>query len=394
MDKQYPTFVKNFDLIIKNFKHHKRYLADKRLTQTEKKVLQAHCYIRDNKNRAALELLEQISETNEYLKAHINLLSGLAYNNISFFQRSKKRLEKAKITFQVYESKYLFLTLVNLYTCELNLLQNKEMNKIFQELSDLEFQNIHQDLVFKRIKFNFHIHTDEFEKAYEMLDDLYENFENFKVSVKPAFLIDVFNLAIKTDNFQLAYKSLDKLKTIKKYHLTENYKFMKALLDFIDSNQAIYITEGQLQKVPMLQHQLMCIKYLAMGDRESARKHWGELRETKPHVYLDNFETNMPKCLFSIALNKANSNRSKWTFEIHDRMSKTQKLQEIFSHLEDPIKKVDLYRLIYEQEAHDKNDLLKLSKLISKFRKKSTFKIQTQFDSYSVEVDKSQKKAG
>lgn len=384
MDSRFPTFVKNYDLIIKNFKHHKRYLADKRLTQTEKKILQAHCDIRNNENRKAIEQLSQITENNEYLRGVIALLTGVAQNNLSFFHQSIDKFKEAKEIFKKYESKYLFRSLINLYICNLNLFKLDEMKIAYNEMSELKL-NKSDELIFKRIEFNFYVHSEDYEVAYSLLDHLFECFDDFKSSIKPAFLIDVFNLGIKSDNIQLAYKALDQIKTIKKFHLTENYKFMKALLDYIDSDQMIYITPSQLKKVPLLQNQLMCIKYLAAGDRSSALDHWKELQKSTPETYLDNFELLMPKSLFSIALAKANAKRSKWTFEIHNRMSKVQKLDTIFHHLEDPIKKADLYRLIYEEEARDKEDLLKLSKLISKYRKKSPLEIKTQMDSYAVD---------
>ena len=383
----YPTFNLLFDFIIKDFKNHKTYLGDKRLTKFEKRVLEAYCLIRSNKNKEAVEHIYGKSPINLYFSGHKELVLGIAKNNTGDFEEAQIHLEFSLEIFEEMSSSFVFYSLVNLFTLFSNMGNIEVAIRFYERIKCLAKDEVRSTSVKKRVEFSYFILTGNYKEAFRLLDVLLEDIESFPPSERPIIFIDMFNLGIKTKNFKVCESSLVFLKKVKKFQLTENFKFMSSLLSFLLEGKPVYLRYEDLESVPVLADQTMTIKYLSQGDRCQASRYWARLAESAPNTYGENFAYFGGASVFSLCLEKVNMSRVKWNIVIEPSDSKMERLHKIFKSIgKSPIKKDTLYELVYDSGPLDKEDYAKLSKLVYKFKNKTGIEVKTYLDSYIVDI--------
>jgi hypothetical protein len=85
----------------------KKSLADKRLTNNEKKIIEAYILIRSNKNAEAVKLLDALPPSDlPFVEAQRALLTGLALNNLSHFKEAEESILKSVPVFQNFNTPY------------------------------------------------------------------------------------------------------------------------------------------------------------------------------------------------------------------------------------------------------------------------------------------------
>lgn len=181
-------------------------------------------------------------------------------------------------------------------------------------------------------------------------------------------LLDIFDFYIKQEKLDKAKTVLDQMKKYRKFHLTENYNFMKHLLSNLQLNHPLWITDDDYSKIPILFHQIKCIQKLEQSNQIDALFHWNELKKIAPLVYQDEFQYQGDRCLFSLCLQKSLNNKSfKVDFEVQGN-NKTELLINFLKKNPGPQSKEVLYQLLYGKELSDKSDAFKLHQLISRMR--------------------------
>ena len=379
------AFHEAFSLISINTRKFKLFLRDKRITHAEKTILKCHLALRDNNYKELWSLLENCTPNNDYIKGHKNLVKAIALNNVGCFSKAIKLFEKTSYKFEAgVDDKFIFLLNVNAFICSSNMHDTKRMSKYLQ-LSLAHTENSNREMFIKEfIKFSFYHSIEDIQAAKEILIKIEEREHQLSSSEYNTFLISYFQFFILIDDTEHAYKILKKMKNSKKYYLTENYIFMSSLLDFLTKSKPIYLREEDLQRTKNLFYQVETIKSLYQGDLENANRYWTKLQKHNPYIYKDNFIFTGKKCLFSLCLARSLDMSKEFELNINQSWTNLEKLKYIFDNTEGTISKEKIFSLVWNKEAVDKTDILKVSKLISKYKKQLNFEIKNMHGSYMI----------
>lgn len=389
MREFYKAFNEAFFALKENYSKNKKYLKDKRLTKAEAKILKAYTDLRFNKYQDIFETLPQMTSSSDYFEAHRNLILGLAYNNTGKYEKALNHFNDAQDYFEPdKDQEYMFHLYTNWYYLSINLNDDSMSKEIINELSKIDVKDKRDALIKKLLTFEFSSRTGHKDEALLQFDEIRENEKDFLPHDKSAYHTIAFNFFVYQSDFQNAHKELSKLRMIKNYQLTENYKYIKSLLDYIINDKSIYARFLDFERTKILGNEIMCIKSLSYGDYDEANGYWKSLMHAKPKVYLDNFQVNSSKNLFYHALRKALSNSSrKIELYFDSKLSINQRITLIFKQYP-IILKSDLFKLLYEREMTKLGDGNKLSQAISRYKKKHNIIIKTHHDSYELIADK------
>lgn len=390
MDRYYIAFHDAFDLIIRDYRKYKKNLEDKRLTHAEKLILQAHLLVRNNKNTEVFPLLDQCTPSNEYFGAHKDLVIGMAYLNTGQSQKALEVLENCESHFLPdIDHYFLFLLYRNCYTCALNLYNIPVAEEYFKLLMELGFKTPREERILKLTSFHHAILLEDAEKANTLKQELDRLKTEMSQSELPAYLINCFHLSMLKEDFKLAIEVMNEIKTLKKFHQSENYKFMHELTGYLMQDKPIYLREEDMSEMHNLNYQVQCIKALSGGDVQLAFAYWTKLQELNPQIYVDEFDYRGNKNLFALCLRKALCQTKQQRMEVPQDLSMFEKLDFIFANCNGVISKEELINLLWNQELYDKADLQKLSRLIYKYRKStSKYDLQTHHGSYKIKENK------
>lgn len=389
--QKYKTFIRAYDSLGENIRTFKKFFDDKRLTSQEKIILEAYLLIRDGKNTQAIELIDSLStEKAPFVQAHFNLVSGIALNNSCRFDLALSRLVKASDFFaQENIPQFHFMSLYNQFVVGLNLHDKvlmtgciEQMDKI-KELGKREIANLY------RFKFIYYTHNNQFKDAIGSLTKLETVKDNLSEADICSHILCLFVFHIKQRDINGARKQLQELKKHKKFHLSQNYRFMKFLLNHLENNSPIYFSPNYFDEYPMLKYQLLVISSLSEADIPKAKNAWSELTKINPNHYLKDFEYIGETSLFSLCLEKYQNTTllSESTIHFDPKSSKSEMIRDIMISAKRPVSKEELFQLVWGHEARDKDDLFKLTREMSRARKKYDLKIKTNHGSYILEDD-------
>lgn len=375
----------------------KECLQDKRLTFIEKKILEGHLLVRNNKNAEVVELLKGLASSEHlFVEAQKKLLLGIALNNLSYFKESKSYLNESAEAFQeLLMPDCLFLACFNLFLVHLNLADSQEMKQTLNLLEKIPLEDGVQRLRLLRCRFEYHAMVDDQENAKKNLKELDQKRSCLPENDAISFLVSAFMFHVKLEEFTKCQKLLVEMKKHRKYHLTENYNFMKKLLDHYVHNDPIYAYDHDFQQIPILFHQLKVIQQLEEGNDTSAREYWKLLQDVSPGTYLDEFQYRGEKCLFSLCLEKhLQVKKDDVVVEISAEASKLDILIHVLTVMKAPVLKEHLYQHLWGALPLDKDDLKKLTKLVSRARSERNIEIKTRKGTYYIEKEESQAKSG
>ena len=385
----YKAFHEAFDLLRKDFIKNKKYLYDKRITFSERQILKSYVALRNNKFSDVFELMDNCTPQNDYFEAHKALVLGIAYNNASNFSSSSLNFEKAQKLFdKELDGYFLFYLYLNWYYLATNTANIGFAQNLIEKANRLEVENKRFVALRELINFDFYANKKDFEMAKIHLSNLKEHKRFLYSTDLSAYLIMSFNFHMFTHQFEMAQKNLNQLKKIRKYQLTENYKFMSSLLNYLVNDSSIYLREIDLKRTPLLNYQAQTIKHLSYGNIPDAIDYWDKLNEMDPKLYQDEFEFLGPQNLFSHCLKKAKQSLKKLPQLQLENLSLEEKLNQLFQHESDIYLKKDLFFFLYGQEAQNSKDYNKMSKLISRFRKSYDKNITSAHDSYILKNKK------
>lgn len=385
MRQEYKAFHEAFDLLRKDFVKNKKYLNDKRITFSERQILKSYIAIRNNKYIEAFELLENCSPPNDYFNAHKFLILGIAHNNLSHFRMSKEYFEKCEKLFQPeHDSYFMFYLYLNWYYMASNTYDIETSKVLIEKVDRLEIFNKRFLALKTLMHLNYYTNIKEFEHAKSYLDK-FKTQKRFLYSTDiSASMIICFNYYMFSEQYGHARKIISQLKKLRKYHLTENYKFQSALMDYLTDDSPIYLRHEDLKRTDTLNYQAQIIKNLSYGNISKAHMYWKRLSQKNPSLYLDEdeFEYKGPPNLFYQCLKKAKKTLKKNPAMHLEGLSIEQKLNELFKSVNDTYLKDDLYFILYNEKVELHKDYNKLSKVISRFKKSSGKNICSSHQSY------------
>ncbi len=391
------TFYKILKEINLNPKKSRQALTDKRLSLSEKKIIEAYFLVRDNKNEEATDILHDIpSSPSPFVEAQKKLLLGISLNNKSKYLEAAASLESAFKQFEVLKTPYFsFVALFNLSFIYFNLKESKKLNLTIQKMHHIPLETKLQEMRLLRCQFLASYLANETESALGYLGKI----KTFKSELPESDIISQlvceFMFFVKLEKFEMCQKTLNEMKLYRKFHLTENYNFMKVLLSHVVNNTPLYVYDNDFTKVPILLNELKVIQSFEENNREAAKNYWQKLSASLPHIYQSDFRFQGEKCLFSIALYEHLSKHDTVANLVtKEDANLTEKLVQILSNSKAPLGKELIYELLWGEHAESKDDFKKLVRLISKIRNEKGIEIVSRKGTYFISGDHKNKKIG
>ena len=199
-------------------------------------------------------------------------------------------------------------------------------------------------------------------------------------------LVCEFMFYVQTEELDKCEMVLNSMKKYRKFNLTENFNFMKKLLAHLKNNEPIYLYGDDFKSFPMLNFQLKVIHSLEEKNIDEARNSWDKLHNLYPETYLSEFEFTGAKCLFSLCLDKHRVAHKKVT-PIGKSESATllDSLVELLSNSQSPLTKGHIYEHLWTELPDNKDDMKKLTRLISRARSERGIEIQSRKGTYFIE---------
>lgn len=385
-----------FDSYLRELIYHpersKKWMKDNLIGVMEKKILQGHLLIRDNKSSQVIEEIIKIPDSNiDFIDGHKHLLLGIAYNNIGEYSLSEEFLQHSISLFRLNRHSYhLFTALFNLLNVLSNIGRFQEMKLVLEEMEELNPPEKLAQVRLLRSRFIYACDVNDYERARFLLEVIHSIRSDISEYDFATHLICEFMFYIKIDEFDNAQKTLEKLKKCRKFAASENYHFMKRLLSHLINDDTIYVYKREFPVLSMLFHQMKVIESFQSNDIVTAERHWMELRNQFPDQYHDHFTYSGEKNLFSLCLAKHKDNiKNNVSNNISVDGPKYQIAFDLLQSSSTPIRSSDLYFTLYGQEAQNKNDLGKLAILISKIRRQHQVRILSRKGSYQLLSDNS-----
>ena len=365
----------------------KFYLEDKRLTFNEKKILDAYYLIRNNENVEAMKLMKGLAPSPlPFVEAQRKLLIGVALNNQSLFNEAEESILNALSVFKELDTQFsIFMCYFNLSFVYYNQLQMDKMKTAIDEMGHLSFETDFQRAKHLRAQFAYFAHMVEVNKAHRILEEIKPWKAKMPESDNIAQLVIEFIFYSGQEDFKQCQMILDEMKNFRKFHLSENFNFMKKLLDHLVHNEPIYFTEGKSHDVPILNYQLRVIQALEEMDLVKAKTNWTLLSSMMPDLYHEDFIFKGPKGLFSLCLDKHLSKISNAKpIQKNQEMSLLNSLYHLLKSSTTPLSKAYIYEYLWNTPPQDKSDMSKLEKLISKIRTEKGFDVISRKGTYQV----------
>lgn len=382
------TFIQALNTFGTNVTKAKTYLKDKRLTQTEKSIIQSFFYLRDNQFQEVVSLLQSLVTNDEIVESQRKLFLGCAYNNQGEFAQAIPLLESAYELMQGHDLvRHEFVALNNLFIVYRNLKNFPAMKETLKRMHATRVTDTASVICLLHSDFKFASVTGDYQAAQVSLEKLETITKTMSEVQIITFLVDKFDFYIKTDNLKQCQSVLVEMKNFRKFHLSANYNFMKILLNHYTDNKPIYMMDSDFKKVPILLYQIKLIQKLEEGDLDSAQAFWRKLALLYPQSYgLELADYKGDKCLFSICLDK--HRHASNVYEIKNLelpKSKEKALVKLLTETVAPLHQEIIYEMIWREVPEDKEDLNKLARLVYVVKNKTGLNIQMKKSCYYLE---------
>jgi hypothetical protein len=199
-------------------------------------------------------------------------------------------------------------------------------------------------------------------------------------SMKLGHFYDKFNYFISTQELDECIRCLADMKKCRSFNSSDNYNYIKALLELLVYDRPLYFYPQQFKLNHSLFYQLKVVQSLQKIDLKSAEIYWSKLRHLDPITYLDHFRLNDESSLLNLALMKYQQHLNANHHQLPERaeeMTKEKLLYGLLTQTGHPISREIIHQLIWNRPLIDKDDMLKLKKLVSRVR--SLYHIEIKF---------------
>lgn len=365
----------------------RQWLADKRLTLTEKKIIEGQMLIRNNQNQETIDLMKSLPTSElPFVEAQRKLLMARALNNLSHFGEAEKTVKESIQIFNELDVPYFqFMGQFYLFNIYSNRCQTKLMLESLKTMESLPLLNEYLRLKILRSRFDYYSLVNEI-KAREVLAEL----EPFKKEMSEADIISQlvceFMFYVKFEEFDHCEIVLNEMKKYRKFNLTENFNFMKMLLAHLKTNAPIYLYDEDFKHVPLLHFQLKIIHSFEEKNLEAAKKSWHALQTIYPETYKADFEYVGGKCLFSLCLDKHRHIQTKVVqITKQEDLSQLDSLVNLLMAAQVPLSKGHIYEFLWNEFPEDKDEMKKLTRLISRARSERGIEIKSRKGTYFID---------
>lgn len=393
---QQKTFYKILLEFSANPAKAKQCLSDKRLTSTEKKIVEGHLLIRNNENQLALDLMRKLSPSElPFVEGQRKFLMGLALNNLSYFGEAEKMIKESLDVFKKFQTHYFhFAGNFMLFTIYSNRNQTQQMKQTLEILESIPVISDVQVLRVLRCRFDYYSMVDA-AQARLILAEIEPKKKDMTEGDIISQLVCEFMFFVQLEELDQCEKILNEMKKYRKFNLTENFNFMKKLLAHLKTNAPIYLYGDDFKATPMLYLQLKVIHSFEEKNVKGAETFWNELHVFNPEIYLPDFKYAGTKCLFSLCLDKHRiSYKEKIDIPKVEDLSQLDALVELLMSSQSPLSKNHIYEYLWNELPEDKDDMKKLTRLISRVRSERGIDIKSRKGTYFIDPVAAKAKAG
>lgn len=362
-------------------------LADKRLTSTERKIIQCWSFLRKGQSAKIIETLKNVdADYDNLVMAQKDLLTGIAYIWEGNLNQALILIKNASFMLSQYEDigNVHFLALYNYFICSINLKNKKEMDLSLALLAGYPNKDEKQKLTYLNCVFNYHSFCNEHDRAEATIKLLEPHKKRMNDSIFMSYSTGKYIHYVKTEQFEKCYQVLEERKKRRSFYSRANYLFMRVLLDNYCKQTPIYAYEKDFKDSPFLFWQIMVIKCLEEKNHYAAQKYWDKLRLSMPDIYKRDFEYNSAKDIFSLCL-KLHLSPVEMEEKIVIPEKKEEALLLILNKSKTSVTMDTIYQHIWGEEILDKEDINKLKKLVSRVRKNKHVDIKYKKGCYYID---------
>lgn len=356
--------------------------TDKRLIQDERIILNCFLLMRENKNQEALSIIENVKKQSDPLVESMRFfLLGSLLNHLGLQEKS---LGKLNASFEVlpkgYDPHLEFVILLNLFIINVNHKNLKNAEDLIVLMEKVGKLNAEDDLTLKKCKFNYYTLSGNFEKANKFYGLLKKDQSLFKPHTLISFYFDEWDFAIATKNFKLCEEVLEKIKEQRVYSLTQNYNYMKILLNHYMYDQPIFINEQIFRGFPKLLNELRCVRFLETNKIGEAASLWQNLKISAPHAFKENFNYEGHPTILALCLQKHRAKIECYQPKVFKRDQSKTITESIKILLEQnkSLTKDELFLALFNREPESKDDYARLSREIYKCKEAFRVDIDTK----------------
>jgi tetratricopeptide (TPR) repeat protein len=376
-----PAYLAALDVFRDNIEKFKKMMNNSSLSVLEKKLLACHLKIRKNNNNEVLEVLKSIKTENIFLQAQINLLNGLAHNNMGNPKLALNEFEESISCYELFkENNQIFFPVFNLILALENLGDLKGIKSLVNRLKKVDITTPIMHINLLRVISSAHCIEKEYKKALKALDEAFEHTEGSMEHYQSFLFVDKFILLFKMGHYSECELLIKEYNHIRIFRSSSNYNFMKILLDHFIHNSPIYLKHNDFQDSPFLEAQIQVIRNLSRLEVEDARFWWNKLRDMNPRLYLDNFHYDGSSSLFSECLKKHQAvmthSNQQGSIEVNlDHLSIQEKLIYVLKNGQAPMSRTELISLLWKDEPYSISMENRLDALIYRVKKNHKLKI-------------------
>lgn len=376
------TLLKAIELISSDHEAAKIFLKDRRITVSEKLILESYIDLRSNKYKKIIESLSKLTFSDGFVESQRLLVLGCAYNNSGDFVNAITFLDLALERSENYpQNPRMFTILYDLFIIHLNIQDMDGMKKVYSKMEDFEELSKTQDLILKDCRLQISLAMNNLRDAHLIIKKLEKALTLMTSSQIVNFYITKFDYCLSCADFTGAYKALDDLKARRSFRNSANYTFMKTLLDHYVDGTPLYLYEHDFEDQPFLLNQVRVLLSLNRGEKNKALHYWQELRKINSSVYLEDFSYKGFKCIFSLCLDKYLESR--FLVSSHESgQKKMDYLLQLLREAKGPVPKETLFEILYQKPLTTKDELFRLSSLIYRLKKEKKLQIKTQKGAY------------
>ncbi len=389
----YPkVFIRLLTTFHRNPRTTEKELNDKRLTLDEKNILKGWFLLRKNKISEVIELIQTITiSSSELVNAQKNLLLGICYNNLGQLKKAEAYLIQVIPTLENFHARCLtFIAYYNLFICYFNQSNQEASEKTIEKMKELRIDHYRHELLLLQCQFMFHLLINEEKEAETLLSRLDQQTDKMSESMKLGHHYDKFNFYLSKSNLPECLKCIHEMKKCRSFNFSENFIYMKILLELLVNNKSLYVYPQQFKLNHHFYFQLKVIQAIQSVDLVTAKLYWKKLIHFDSENYFDNFRVKDESSLLALALKKYQHHFQSAEKEISATISEGRKekiLADLIQNCSHPIPKEVIHQLIWGRSLEDKDDMIKLKKLVSRVRQLYHLDIKFKNNCYFLITD-------
>lgn len=364
------TFLASLNEISSSKRLLEKYLTDKRLTRSEKQIIQCWILLRKSNFKKVIEIASKLPGESDILNSQKYLLLGISNNNSGQPDLAKENLLKSMSLLKQYTiDKLVFICASNLFIAGFNGQDKQMMEDSLKTMKGLTDIDVKEYIIKDLCIFNYSFFCGEVDTAENYIKILDFAIKDMNASVQVNYLTSKFMFYVSVDKFNMCYKTLSDLKTKRAFRSNANTVFMKAMLDYITKGESIYAYHTDFKECELLYFQLKTIQAIVKGNDDQKLEFWDKLKQLNSKVYLYKDEYNGPKCLFSIALQKSLSEQVKHNTSLPVSSSnRLDLLNDILTNASVPLSKKHLFNLLWGRSPEGSKDNRAFKYLLTKYR--------------------------